>query len=510
MGSFCSCADASRDGMNRDPVAHPVHSQLRTEFAVLPVQVEFYTGFMPHVVIVGGGLSGLTAAYRLTQAAPDISVTLLESHTRTGGNIGTEDHNGFVVETGPNGFLDRTPAVLHLCRDLGLSDRLVAGSEAARKNRFLFLDGRLRKLPGSPLGLLATPLLSLRGKWQLLTEPFRHRRLEETEESVAEFVTRRAGKEAADTFADALVTGIHGGDPQLLSVAAAFPRLPKMEREAGSIIRGFMRAAKLRKAEARERGEPQPGPQRMWSFREGLQVLTDSLSEKLGEAVRTGVRVQSISASASVAPWKVYAENGHAWSADAVVLACPAPQQAEIVADIDRPLADLIAGIPYNRIAVVALGYRQLDCPRPADGFGYIAPQNTRRDVLGVQWCSSIYPGRAPEGCVLWRALCGGIHRGEMVSWNDDVLLKAVHTEMKIAMKVTGEPIFSRIVRWPAAIPQYVLGHLDRVARIERAAAAHAGLFLAGNAYRGVAMGDCVEQGSAAAARVALYLFRHA
>ena len=465
---------------------------------------------MPHVVIVGGGLSGLTTAFRLKQASPDFAVTVLEHRDRPGGNIGTEDHDGFRVEVGPNGFLDRTPSIPELCRDLGLADRLIAGSEAARKNRYLFLDGKLRRLPGGPLGLLTTPLLSLRGKWQLLTEPFRKKRTEGTEESVAEFVTRRAGREAADIFADALVTGIHGGDPKLLGVAAAFPRLPKMEREAGSVIRGFLRAAKQRKADARTRGEPSPGPQRMWSFREGLQVLTDALTGQLGPALRTGIRVESISPSASVASWKVYAENGRAWSADAVVLACPAPRQAAILADIDRPLADEIAGIPYNRIAVVALGYRQADCPRPANGFGYIAPQNTRRDVLGVQWCSSIYPGRAPEGCVLWRALCGGVHRAEMVDWTDEELLRAVHREMKAAMNVTGEPIFSRIARWPAAIPQYVLGHLDRVARIEAAASRHAGLFLTGNAYRGIAMGDCVDQGAATAARVALYLFQEA
>jgi protoporphyrinogen/coproporphyrinogen III oxidase len=463
---------------------------------------------MPHVVVVGGGLSGLSTAYRLQRAAPGISLTVLEHRQRPGGNIGTEDHNGFRVETGPNGFLDRVPAVPRLCRDLGIQERLIAASEAARKNRYLFLAGKLHRLPGGPLGLLASDLLSLRGKWRLFTEPFRRRRWTEGDESIAEFVTRRMGQEAADIFADALVTGIHGGDPKLLSVAAAFPRLPRMERETGSVIRGFLRAARERKKEARDRSEPRPGPQRMWSFRDGMQVLTDSLAEQLGPALRPGIRVQSISASASIAPWQIYSDTGQTWSADAVVLACPAPQQAEILAELDPPLADLIAGIPYNRIAVVALGYRKSDCQRPADGFGYIAPQNTRRNVLGVQWCSSIYPARAPEGFVLWRALCGGIHRAEMVDWNDDDLLKAVHQEMKAAMNVTGEPVFARIIRWPTAIPQYVLGHLERVARVEAAARRHPGLFVTGNAYRGVAMSDCVEQGAETAARVALHLFK--
>jgi protoporphyrinogen/coproporphyrinogen III oxidase len=457
------------------------------------------------VVIVGGGLSGLATAFRLKQLRPDIHLAVLEGRERAGGNIGTENHNGFVVETGPNGFLDRTPDVPNLCRDLGLADRLIAGSESARKNRFLFLSGKLRKMPGGPLGLLTSPLLSLRGKWQLVTEPLRKRRTGGSEESVAEFVTRRAGSEAADIFADALVTGIHGGDPKRLSVAAAFPRLPKLEADAGSIVKGFMRAAKQRRKTAEANGEPPPGPQRMWSFREGLQVMSDALVSRIGDSLQTHVRAKTLQQNAD-ASWTVTAEDGRSWEGDAVALACPAPQQASLLADVDASLADLIAGIPYNRIAVVALGYKQSDCPVPADGFGYIAPQNTGRDVLGVQWCSSIYPGRAPEGCVLWRALCGGVRRAEMLDWSDEDLLRAVHAEMKIAMQVTGEPVFSRIVRWHAAIPQYVIGHLDRVAKIEAAAARHAGLFLTGNAYHGVAMGDCAEQGQATALRIATAL----
>ena len=188
------------------------------------------------------------------------------------------------------------------------------------------------------------------------------------------------------------------------------------------------------------------------------------------------------------------------------MLACPAYEQAAILQQLNAALADEAAAIPYNRIAVVALGYRREHCPTAIDGFGYIAPQNTRRDVLGVQWCSSIFPDRAPPGFVLWRALCGGIHRAEEVDWDDDRLAKAVHSEIKLAMHVTGEPVFRRIVRWPAAIPQYVLGHLERVARIDVLAARHPGLFLTGNAYRGVAMADCVEQAGIVAAKAANFV----
>jgi oxygen-dependent protoporphyrinogen oxidase len=469
---------------------------------------------MPHVVVVGGGLTGLTVAFRLKQFAPDVSVAVLEPREQPGGNIGTENDRGFRVELGPNGFLDRTPAVPDLVRDLGLSDRLIAASDGSRKNRYLFLGGQLRKLPRGPLGLLTTPILSLRGKWQLITELWRKTKppgadapgSPVADESILDFATRRAGKEAADTFADALVTGIHGGDPALLSVAATFPRLPKMERDAGSVIRGFMRASKQRKRDAKARGEPPPGPMRMWSFAEGLQVLTDTLAARLGSAVKCGAAARSLAESASMAPWKVYGDPGKAWSADAVVLACPAYEQAAILEELNPELSKEVGAIPYNRIAVVALGYRQKDCPRSVDGFGYIAPQNTRRDVLGVQWCSSIFPDRAPRGFVLWRALCGGVHRAEQVDWDDDRLTRAVHEEIKLAMGVTGEPVFRRIARWPAAIPQYVIGHLNRVARIDAMVSKHPGLFLTGNAYRGVAMADCVEQAGLTAVKVANFV----
>jgi oxygen-dependent protoporphyrinogen oxidase len=267
-----------------------------------------------------------------------------------------------------------------------------------------------------------------------------------------------------------------------------------------------MRASKERKRQAKARGEPPPGPMRMWSFREGLQVLTDSLAASLGDSLKCGAAVRSVAESASVTPWKLYGEGGKAWSADAVVLSCPAYQQAAMLQDLNPELANEVGAIPYNRIAVVALGYRQSDCPGSVDGFGYIAPQNTRRDVLGVQWCSSIFPDRAPPGFVLWRALCGGVHRAEQVDWDDDRLAKAVHEEMKLAMGVTGEPVFRRVVRWPRAIPQYVVGHPARVARVDALAARHPGLFLTGNAYRGVAMADCVEQAGQVASQVAAFV----
>jgi oxygen-dependent protoporphyrinogen oxidase len=305
---------------------------------------------------------------------------------------------------------------------------------------------------------------------------------------VAAFARRRAGREAADVFADGLVTGIHGGDPALLDVRAAFPRLTVFEAESGSVVRGLMRSAKAKRAAAAQSGEP-PARGRMWSFRGGLRTLVDTLRDRLPAPPLLGVAVRRVEPQPG-GGWVVVGDGRDRWEADIVVLACPADAQAGMLADLDAELAGLVGGIAYNRIAVVALGFRAADVP-PADGFGFIAPQRTRRDLLGVQWCSAIFPGRAPDGCVLWRALCGGWHRAEVVDWDDARLVAAVRAELRRAQGVAAAPVFVQVVRWDRAIPQYHLGHPERVAAIEARAARHPGLILAGNAYHGVALNDC-------------------
>jgi oxygen-dependent protoporphyrinogen oxidase len=204
--------------------------------------------------------------------------------------------------------------------------------------------------------------------------------------------------------------------------------------------------------------------------------------------------------------WIVHGEGRDCWPADAVVLACPAYDQAVILADIDLELARRVESIAYNKLAVVALGYRQSDVPFSLDGFGFIAPERTRRDILGVQWCSSIFPQRAPAGMVLLRAMCGGWNRPDVVSWDDNRLIQAVRAELRLSMSITAEPAFHSIIRWDKAIPQYRLGHLDQVTWIENRASQYPGLFLAGNAYHGVALNDCVEQADILAERVRSFL----
>jgi oxygen-dependent protoporphyrinogen oxidase len=243
----------------------------------------------------------------------------------------------------------------------------------------------------------------------------------------------------------------------------------------------------------------------MWSFRGGLGTLVEGVAARLRTPPVLGVPVRRVRREGG--RWLVEAEKGR-WPADAVVLTCPAYRQAELLGELDEALAERVNGIAYNRLAVVALGYRREQSPHPLDGFGYLSPQRTGRDVLGVQWCSSIFPGRAPEGMILLRAMCGGWNRGEVVDWPDDRLLGAVRQELAQTLGIRTPPVLHHVVRWNRAIPQYLVGHLGRVAWIEERLAAHPGLFVGGNAYRGVAINDCVEQAGLLAGRVGAFLSR--
>ncbi len=462
---------------------------------------------MPKVVIIGAGISGLSLAFRLQQKLPNAKITVLEQLERPGGTIWTERRDGFRIELGPNGFLDNRPSTYALCRELGLSDRLVPASESAGRNRYLFLDGRLQLLPNSLRTFLGSPLLSWRGKCSLFLEPVRRRKRANGDESIDAFVRRRAGVEAAEVFADALVTGIYAGDPKLLSLRASFPRLADFEAQQGSVVKGISHSARQRRAEAAARGQPYQRGSKMWSLRDGLRLLVESLSQQLNQPPKFGAAVRRVrKAGEHSGHWLVEGAGAERWAADAVVLTCPAYQQAALLADLDAPLADSLSRIPYNRVAVVALGLRESDVPRPLDGFGYIAPQRLRRDVLGVQWCSSIFPERAPAGLVLLRAMCGGWHRAEVPGWSDERLLDAVRVDLRQSLGITAPPILHHIARWDRAIPQYQLGHLERVAAIEARAKLHPGLFLGGNSFHGVAMNDCTEQAGILAERVRTFL----
>jgi len=454
---------------------------------------------MLRIAIIGGGVSGLALAYRLHRRLPAADVLVLEAADRLGGTIRTEAVAGYRVEHGPNGFLDNKLGTFALANDLGLGGDLLAASDAAGKNRFLFLRGKLRKLPTGLVSFLFSSVLSWSAKWAILTERYRKAPPPPGEEAFTDFMARRVSREVADTLADAFVSGIYAGDATKLSVQAAFPRLAAFEREHGSLLAGLSAASRARRKEGRPAARG-----RMWSFPGGMGTLIDRLVEALPRAPITGVAVRAVFPRIDGSGYRVLGDAGDTWEVDRVVLACPAYRQAEILADLDPALADLVAAVPYSRVAVVALGYAVRDVPTPLDGFGYLTPGRDRRDVLGVQWCSSIFPGeRSPAGTVLLRAMCGGAHRPEMVDWPEDRLLAAVRAELAVTMKVAAAPAFHRIVRWDRAIPQYHVGHLDRLGRIDALAGRHPGLYLAGNAYRGVALNDCAENAELLAERIA-------
>jgi oxygen-dependent protoporphyrinogen oxidase len=463
---------------------------------------------MPRVVIIGAGISGLALAYRLEQRQPTLDVQVLEQQTRLGGTIHTLYRDGFQVEAGPNGFLDNKPSTRQLCEDLGIGELLLPARETAQRNRYLFFAGRLHRLPSSLLTFLTSPLLSFRGKLALIAERFRRSRPSRADESIAEFARRRVGREVTDTLVDAFVTGIHAGDPELLSIEAAFPRLAQLEREHGSVLRGLARQRRQRRAEAAARGQPAPAAPRMWSFSVGMGQLIETLAGRLRQPPLLGVAVRRVQRFSEQGIWRIEADGRASWDADVVVLTCPAPAQAALLQDADSELASRLAEIPYNRIAVVALGYRAEEVPTSLDGFGYLCPQRERRDVLGVQWCSSIFPGRAPESMVLLRAMCGGWGRPEMIDWDDDRLVAAVRADLAQALHIQAPPRFVHLTRWPRAIPQYHVGHRERLTWMEARLKRHPGLYLGGNAHRGIALNDCVEQAGLLAEQISQQIAR--
>ncbi len=444
------------------------------------------------ILIVGGGISGLALAFRLEQTLPDATVQLLEKDTRVGGTISTVEKDGFRVELGPNGFLDNNPATMSLCTDLGIQDQLLAASETARKNRFLFLNQKMHRLPSSLFSFLTTNLLSWRAKLSILTERFRSPRPELVDESIEAFAKRRTNAEIAEKLVDAFVTGIHAGDPGLLSVRAAFPRLANLEKEYGSVLGGMSKSRRKSKTKS---------SMRTWSFKEGLGKLPSTIRQQLRTPPIQGVKIRSLYRDDQ--QWIVRGEGRDEWRGDTVVLTCPAYEQASILADLDETLAEKIADIAYNCIAVVALGFHREQVRHPLDGFGYLSPGRAKRDVLGVQWCSTIFPDRAPQGKVLIRAMCGGWHRPEMVHWSDQRLIEAVQNELRLTLEIESAPIFRFIKRWERAIPQYHLGHLTRVAWIDERRRQHPGLYLGGNCYRGVALNDCTDQAGMLASEIA-------
>jgi len=445
------------------------------------------------VVIVGCGITGLTLAYELTTTERDLDVLCLEASTRAGGNIGTLAEEGFVCEWGPNGFLDNAPATLDLVRRLGLSSRLLR-SNAAAATRFLFHRGALRKLGAR--AFLTSGLVSLKGRARLLTEPFRRRAPDGEDESIEAFAARRIGPEAAAVLVDAMVSGIYAGDIRKLSLRATFPKLWQLERDHGSLVRGML----AQKRQARAGGPTGPGG-RLTSFAAGLGELIDALASALAERGRLGAGVSRVTRSGG-ASFRLDLTDGTQILADSVVLACPAWSAAPMLRELDTTLAATLAEILSAPVVVVHLGFDERALGGRPNGFGYLVPSGEGLQTLGTLWTSSIFPNRAPQGKVLLTSMIGGARHPEAVELADDRAQATALCDLRTTMGITSEPGFVRVFKHERGIPQYTLGHPQRLATIEARLSALPGLYLAGNSYRGISMNACIEEARTLAPRI--------
>jgi oxygen-dependent protoporphyrinogen oxidase len=471
---------------------------------------------MKRIVVIGGGIAGLAAAHRVVELenekALGVEALLLEASPRPGGAIDTERVGDFIVEAGPDSFITEKPWALRLCERVGLSSRLVS-TQSAYQKIYIVHRGKLVALPEgffllAPTRLtpfLNTPLFSWIGKLRIAAEAFLPRANLDGDESLGAFVRRRFGTEALERVAQPLVGGIYAADPDKLSLGATMPRFQEMERQRRSIILA-MRAEQRRRERGRETGSGA-----RWSLfvtlAGGMRELVDRLAERLPEgALWTGGAATSLSLSDDGKPWRVTIRGGDEISADAVILATPAFQTGILLSSVARIAAAELGQIAYASTATVSLAYRRADFPRPPDSFGFVVPAVERRKLMACTFSSLKYPGRAPADAILLRAFVGGALQPELFDTDDATMEKNVRGELSSLLGVTAEPRFSRVRRHPNSMPQYHIGHQARIQRIENALSKLPALALAGSAYYGVGISDCVRAGEQAAEKIVAHL----
>jgi len=435
------------------------------------------------ILVVGGGISGLVCAYALARAGRD--VLLVEASARPGGFIQSVSRDGFLLELGPQSFAC-TSELRSLCADLGIADQILAAP--AKAPRYILVNGQLRAVPMNPPALFLSPLLSGFTKWTLIRDMLGKSLPPEADESVAAFMRRKFSNELLDRFVGPFVSGVYAGDPEKLSIRSAFPALHEAEKAAGSILRGMVRLAKNKKGR-RERPT-------LNAFRDGNETLVRALVGKLGSAVLTETRAE-----------EVYRQNDgsfhvslqgigspEAVSAKALVLATPTHIAGRVLAQLDPAFESLLAPVEYAAVAVVSLAYPKSAIGHRLDGFGFLIPRSAGLRVLGTVWNSSLFVGRAPSGYALLTSFVGGVTDPAAAKLSPGELASLVHRETSPLLAIQGEPVFSNVAVWPRALPQYNLGHGERLAALAKSLSRLPGLFLAGNYLRGPAIGSCVEQ----------------
>ena len=454
---------------------------------------------MKPVAIIGGGITGLTAAFKLEQLG--ISTTLFEAADRVGGVIQTVRDGEFLAECGPNTILETSPLIGALVRDLGLEDRRIYSSDQAG-NRYIVRDKRPVKLPESVLEFLLTPLFSYRAKARLLLEPFIRRAPSEMEENLASFVQRRIGREFLDYAINPFVAGIYSGAPENLSVREAFPRLHALEQRYGSLILGQILGARERRRIGGVSRKNAP----KFSFDEGLETLTQSLGEKLKKSIRNGQTISGITRQNG--SWKVKSDTDSSRPDEeysGVLLALPAFRLAELQVTCESRKVNLsmLSHIEYAPVASVVLGFHRKDVEHQLDGFGALNPEVEKLHSLGTIFSSSLFPRRAPDRQVLLTSYVGGLRAPHLVTKTPDEICSRVMEDLRVVLGVRGEPTFKRTFFYPRAIPQYDVGYGRFKQFMTGLEQDESGLFFAGHCRDGVSLGDSIVSGHEAAGRIA-------
>lgn len=454
---------------------------------------------MPEVAIVGGGISGLSTAYYLAKAG--VSAALFERRERLGGVIVTEIVDGCLIEGGPDSFLSAKPWAMELIAELGLASEVIGSNDHLRvtylwKGRRLLPlpDGLMLMVPTRILPMLTTRVVGWHTKLLMGLEWFRRAQPHgRGDTSVAEFVREHYGQEAVDYLAEPLLAGVYGGTPDELSVSAVLGRFVELESRYGSLTRGVL--AERRKVAAQARSTPL-----FRTLKGGLGRLVEALTQAARSVEFHHREVEAL----EPAGFGFRLRAGGAWQEfSQVVLACPAYEAARLTAPIDPRLAELLRSIPYSSSMTVALGYDARSIPVPLAGFGFLVPARERRRLVACTWMGTKFAHRVPAGRVVLRCFLGGRQDPDILGESDESVLATVRCELAEIMGVTAEPLFIRIARWPASMAQYTVGHLERVAEIERRLAHNPGLHVAGNAYYGIGIPDCVRMGREVAGRVA-------
>lgn len=462
-----------------------------------------------HVLVIGGGITGLAAAHQLLVSHPDVHVTLVERDNRLGGKIMTVEKKGYTLEAGPDSMLGVKPRGIGLSRELGLEDRLVGPIEENRRS-FVLRNGKLHRIPEGLTGLVPTKLrpfarsrlISTPGKMRMLGDFVRKPRVSDADESLSSFMTRRLGSEVYTNLIEPLMAGIYAGDGSTLSLRATFPQLQQAEREHGGLIKGVL--AERAKAQADNGQAKRPG---FITFQSGLHELVDALAEDIrdrGGEIRTEVAVSLLERHGHDYRVTLDRDDGpETMRADGVIVATQAWAAAPLVDSLDHRAGVALDHIPHVSSAIVVLGFDNPSVAERLKGFGYVVPRSQNRPVMAMTWLSSKWHGRASEGKALIRAFVGRAGQQEMLLCPDDKLIEIVRAELAEVLGITAEPELTSVYRWDGGMPQYTMGHSDRVATVEAAMAEMPGFAVAGNMLRGVGLPDCIASGERAVDKVA-------